>query len=131
MTNLEKLKEIFGDTGADVKAVPSWLAKEYNGPVKKTEQDKFIDWLKTLPLIKYQIDGDGVYVKDFNGKPIIRVSDFCSVTDSAYVRYEGLTGQMPVSKIKSIIVEAEKKSDPLKSLFGADSLYNDIFKSNR
>ena len=133
MTNLEKFKEVFGDTGTDVKASPSWLGKEYNGPVKKTEMDKFIDWLITIPYVRYEVkDADlhspvgssdkAIYIYDLDKNPIIRVSDFNSVTESAYVRYEGLAGDMPVSKIKEIISKAASKCDPFANIF------NDIWK---
>lgn len=120
MTNLEKFKEVFGDAGNDVKAAPSWLAKEYNGPVKRTEMDKFVDWLETSrPLVRYELkdDGKAIYVSDFDNKPIIRVSDFCTDTESAYVRYESLCGRMPISKIKEIILEDARKSDMLADIF--------------
>lgn len=127
MTNLEKFKEVFGDTGNDVKAAPSWLAKKYNGPVKKTEMDKFVDWLKTLPLIKYDLKDNGtvVYISDFNNNPIIRVSYFNSVAGNtyAYVRYEGLCGDMLVTKIKEIISKAACKCDPFANTF------DDIFRN--
>lgn len=134
MTNLEKFKEVFGDTGMDVKAAPSWLTKEYNGPVKKTERDKFIDWLITIPYVRYEVKGEfldsptgvsnkSIYIYDLNKNPIIRASDFNSVTESAYVRYEGLCGRMPVTKIKEIISKAASKSDPFANIF------EDFFKT--
>lgn len=131
MTNLEKFKEVFGDTGAEVKAAPSWLGKEYNGPVKKTEREKFIDWLITIPYVRYEVKGEyldsptgvsnkKIYIYDLDKNPIIRVSDFN--TESAYVRYEGLTGEMPITKIKEIISKAASKCDPFANIF------NDIWK---
>ena len=119
MTNLEKFKEVFGDTGNDVKAAPSWLAKEYSGPVKRTEMDKFIDWLESIPCVRYEVkhSNKSIYIYDLNKNPIIRVSDFNSVTESAYVRYEGLYGEMPVTKIKEIISKASSKSNPFANIF--------------
>ena len=133
MTNLEKFKEVFGDTGDNVKAKPSWLDKEYNGPVTRTEMDKFIDWLETIPYVRYEVKHAGfdthigssdksVYIYDLDKNPIIRVSNFDSSRDDAYVRYEGLCGKMPVSKIKEIISKATSKCDPFANIF------NDIWK---
>lgn len=132
MTNHEKFIEIFGETGEDVKAAPSWLAKEYNGPVVITERNKFIKWLDTLHYIKYEIARNNcIYITDRKGNAIMRVSglDDPQIVDGekcAYIRWGGLVGYKSIDGVKDIIVEHERK-EINGSVFNFESLYNEIF----
>lgn len=131
MTNLEKFKEVFGDTGENVKAAPSWLGKEYEGPVTRTEKDKFIEWLNTLHFVKYELAKNNcIYITDRKGNAIMRVSDLDNPTvidgkKCAYIRWDGLTGYKAIDDIKEIITRHE--SEAFDGVFSFDSLYNEIF----
>lgn len=130
MTNYEKFIEIFGETGGDVKAVPSWLAKEYKGPVTMTEREKFLGWLNKQPFINYKVGespDDAIYIF-LNGskRPLIRVSDFDKVPGKVYVRIVGLCGDKPLSYVKEVVSKASsERMDEHSDFFNA--LYNEIF----
>lgn len=112
MTNLEKFKEVFGDTMGNVKVTDKWANAEYKGPANPTERDRFINWLdRKGSLIEYTkaeyhkgLDGDGIYICHRGGEPLIRVSDFNR--KEVYIRWNGLTGWKTIDEVKKIIDNA-------------------------
>ena len=89
---------------------------------------EFKQRLDTIPYVRYEVkrsdldtpigsSSNSIYIYDLNKNPIIRVSDFNSGTGIAYVRYEGLCGNMPVTKIKNIVSKAASKCDPFADIF--------------
>lgn len=107
MTNLDKYKEVFGDDWEDSKVSDGWLLKTYNGPVKATDKDKFIAWLKREPLIRFDnyMDDEAfprIYISDLTDKPILRVSGFDN-KGRVHVDYEGLSGTLCISHVKELI----------------------------
>ena len=121
MTNLEKFKEVFGDTMGNVKVTEKWAKAEYKGPANPTERDKFINWLdRKGSVIEYTkaehhkgLEGDGIYINHSNGEPIIRVSDFRKDYTGkvfVYVRWNGLTGYKQIDDVKDIIDSAIYKN---------------------
>lgn len=107
MTNLDKYKEVFGDDWEDSKVSDGWLCKTYNGPVKATDKDKFIAWLKREPLIRFDNYMDDeefprIYISDLTDHPILRVSNFDN-KGRVHVDYEGLSGTLCISHVKELI----------------------------
>lgn len=128
MTNYEKFIEIFGDVDGDVKADAAWLAQEYKGPVKLSEEAKLIKWIRHRPGLKYEIekiDGDHVVrVQNYKGTSYIRLSDigraYSHGKPLCYVHWDGLTGWKTIEETKEIIME-HIAGDPFNDMF------NDIF----
>ena len=130
MTNHEKFIEIFGETNGAVKASEAWLKREYTGPVRMTEREKFLEWLdEQQPFVRYEYyssTGNAVYIYSTNDdKPLLRVSDFDKVPGKVYVRIDGLCGDKPISYVKDIVRKASNKG--MDKVFGLDGLYDSIF----
>lgn len=126
MTNHEKFIEIFGETNGAVKASEAWLNKKYVGPVHMTERENFLGWLQEQAFISYEESGDKIFVKDVDGNPIVRVSDFGTTPGYVYIRIDGLCGTKSIKFVKEAIRKASNEC--MEKKFGIDSLFSDVFR---